>query len=57
MLLSDFLDSLWFLLFFFFTVASFLYIPWVLFVMPAYKRLVQKKAWGEILGHDEDQES
>jgi hypothetical protein len=47
--LSELFDILGFLL----GVAAFLYIPWFLFLKPAYKRLVQKKTWGEILGHDE----
>ena len=34
-------------------IASILFIPY-LFLRLAYQRKIQKKSWGEILGHDED---
>ncbi len=34
-------------------VLSFLGTLYFLFLRPAYQRKVQKKTWGEILGHDE----
>jgi|TARA_A100001037_G_C15086873_1_gene607144 preprotein translocase subunit YajC len=44
--MSDFLDFL-------LVVLSFLGTLYFLFLRPAYQRKVQKKTWGEILGHDE----
>ena len=44
--MSDFLEFL-------IVVLSFLGTLYFLFLRPAYQRKVQKKTWGEILGHDE----
>ena len=47
--MSDFFEFLDFII----IVASFLGTAYLLFLRPAYQRMVQEKTWGEILGHDE----
>ena len=47
--MSDFIEFLDLII----IVASFLGAAYLMFLRPAYKRMVQGKTWGEILGHDE----